>query len=530
MAVPEEIRKVERPVNTIVLDHGGNGIYRYAVLERTGCRRVGGSNRPVTGGTIGHIIDRKFGPCAAAPVSMSTVELKDYADAALIDSLGQDILQELCSVYDYKDALRIYCLAGLKVCYHGEPYKRLHLRYETSFFSEWYPSLAMSKNSICAFLNGIGSTYSRITAFMREHVRKSATGQDIIIDGTLKSDESCVNSLSHYSRKARTKGTRDITVLYAYGASDREPVCSKVYGGNVIDAVSFEDFLREMGLEYGIVLTDKGFPHSKVSEVYSKRPKLHYLSPLKRSDRRIEEHRLHDYDSMPAGDRDRDLLAKKVAVKGKNGGISYYLYSFYDRARASKEEADWFRHNKGKGFSNAELEDRKEKFGTVVFESDIDKDPMEIYRLYDSRWLVEEFFHYYKEEDDFDDTRVHLDASVYGSEFISFIASLLTARLVNRFDSLGLFKTASYKDIMTDLAQAKKIKSGEGDDKWLYVRLPEGIQDELRLLGLMEKKTEKAKGKPGRPKTEAVPIGPKRGRGRPLGSKNKPKTDAQNET
>ena len=36
----------------------------------------------------------------------------------------------------------------------------------------------------------------------------------------------------------------------------------------------------------------------------------------------------------------RDLLAKKVAVRDCKGNISYYLYSFYDRSRAAKEEAD----------------------------------------------------------------------------------------------------------------------------------------------------------------------------------------------
>ena len=44
MAVPEEIRKVERPKNTKVVDHGGTGLRRYAVIARTGCRRVNGKN------------------------------------------------------------------------------------------------------------------------------------------------------------------------------------------------------------------------------------------------------------------------------------------------------------------------------------------------------------------------------------------------------------------------------------------------------------------------------------------------------
>ena len=59
MAIPEEIRNVARPKNTIVVKRG-NGPLQYAVVERVGCKRVGESNIPVNGYTVGHIIDGSF--------------------------------------------------------------------------------------------------------------------------------------------------------------------------------------------------------------------------------------------------------------------------------------------------------------------------------------------------------------------------------------------------------------------------------------------------------------------------------------
>lgn len=525
MAVPAEIRSVERPVNTVVIDRGGNGAYRWAVVERVGCVRKNGFNQPVSGGTVGHIINLKFQPCTAAPVGMSECELKSYGDAVLIDTLGKSLLDDLLKFYDYKDAVRIFVLAALKVIHHGEPYKRMEQWYEKSYLSELYPSLALSKNTICTFLDNIGKACSRIGSFMKHRVEDIATGQDIIVDGTLKSDSSCVNSLSHFSRKARIKGTRDINVLYAYAADSKEPVCSKAYGGNVIDAVAFDDFISTCGLDYGILLTDKGFPHSKAARFFSARSNLHYLSPLKRDDKRIEAYDLHDYDVMPSSDKNRDLLAKKVPVKDPKGDVAYYLYSFYDRVRAAKEEADWFAHNKGKAFSKEVLDRKKREFGTIAFESDIDRETDAIYKLYDERWLVEEFFRRYKDEDEFYKTDVQDDTSVIGSEFISFIASVMTARLFNRFDQLGLFEDRSYKDLMCDLAQAMKVKSGP-NGQWLFVRLPMTIQEELQKLGLMEKPEEKPHRKPGRPRKNPVQVGPKRKPGRPKGSRNKPKAEA----
>ena len=49
-------------MNTVIVDRGGNGPKRYAVVERVGCRCIDGKNRPVDGKTVGHIIDGAFVP------------------------------------------------------------------------------------------------------------------------------------------------------------------------------------------------------------------------------------------------------------------------------------------------------------------------------------------------------------------------------------------------------------------------------------------------------------------------------------
>lgn len=58
MAVPAEIRVIERPKNTVVKKSGS----MWAVIERVGCVKKNGKNQPVEGKVIGHIIDGKFVP------------------------------------------------------------------------------------------------------------------------------------------------------------------------------------------------------------------------------------------------------------------------------------------------------------------------------------------------------------------------------------------------------------------------------------------------------------------------------------
>ena len=504
MAVPEEIRKVERPKNTIVVKRG-NGPRMYAVVERVGCRRVGNRNVPVNGRTVGYIMQGVF-VAYSDSVSQRKIELKDYADVVLIDTVSRSLLHELYAVYSVPDAMKIYVIALLRVCYPGVPYCRIDHYYEISWISTLLPGIGLGKNTLSTFLQNLGKSYSLIVSFMRRRVDAMTEDHHIAIDGTLKEDNSSVNSLSTYSRKARVKGTMDITVVFAYDINLKEPICSKVFAGNVLDCVSYQRFLSENGLSRGIVMTDKGFPKKEAQEAFKASPDLHWLNPIKRNDTRIKTHAMYSFRGM-LDDKNRDVLFKKEKL------ADCWLYSFYDRKKAAKEEADYFKHHKGQPFDARAMQESDERFGTIVFESDLDTDPLIIYKMYDERWLIEECFRYYKNVTDFDDTKVHSDYSVYGSEFVNFIASVMTARLLRKFEETGLFSEMTYYEIMSQLSSAKKVNT-KGNGEWEYVRTTRATEDTLVRLGLLPGPEERPR-KRGRPRKEIDPNAPKRSRGRP---------------
>lgn len=61
MSVPEAIRSVERPKNTVVIDTKRNGPKRYAVRERSYIKYISGGNpQPRNGKIVGHIIEGHF--------------------------------------------------------------------------------------------------------------------------------------------------------------------------------------------------------------------------------------------------------------------------------------------------------------------------------------------------------------------------------------------------------------------------------------------------------------------------------------
>lgn len=219
--------------------------------------------------------------------------------------------------------------------------------------------------------------------------------------------------------------------------------------------------------------------------------------------------------------------------KEKCVGTNKWLYSYRDSKKAAKEESDWLRRaKKNKTYSLDVLREKQKSFGTIVLECDLDLPPEIAYKAYDKRWEIELVMRYYKSACEFDETRVQDDYSVIGSEFIDFLSTLLTFRLLKEVDKAKLLDEHTYKKVMSILARAKKARVDNED--WQLVRMNPSHEEVLQKLDLIPKPEEPPKKKPGRPKgsknkaKQEQPSAPAtatgtRKRGRPPGSKNKPK-------
>ncbi len=499
MAIPKEVLAVERPTNTVVIAYGKNKDL-YAVRQRIGCKNVNGRHIPINGPTIGHIVDLTYVPISTdtnTDISESSVDLKDWANIVLCDRAFSFIKDELVNVYSIADSMKLYCIAVLRVCNPGIKDYELKEAYEDSFLSEIYPGVALSRNTVSKFLNDLGKSCSRITKFMRNRTEKVSMDHHLLVDGALKSDESEVNSLSDFSRKARTKGSRDISVLFAFDLEAMELVCSQCFPGNMLDATAYESFIRENGITKGIIVADKGFPSQAAESEFNAHPDLHYLNPIKRNSKLIESHDLHSYTGILSDNS--SILYRKEKCSGKDK----WLYSYRDAHKAHKEEQDWLaRAKKGGSYSFEELQKRQKSFGTVVLECDLDLSPETVYQAYSKRWEIELVMRFYKSACEFDETRVHDDYSVIGSEFCDFLSTLLTYRLINTFDKAKLLDQLTYKKIMSVLARAKKARVEDGS--WELVRLNKSHIQLLQGLDIIPKPEEPPKRKRGRPRKVTV--------------------------
>ena len=512
MGVSEKIRSVDRPKNTIVLDSGRDGVNRYSVRERLGVKYIkGGNPQPENGRVIGHIINEQF---VSLTDRMSDLpDCLSYGVAAFAKSISDDLFDDLLAVYPPNEAAMTMASAMLKVARPRIAANRYSTHYGRTFVSKYYPNVAMSKNSVGSLFKKLGMDGKKRKAFYASRIARVAPNHHIAIDGTLKQDTSTVNDLSAFSYKARVKGCKDVSVIYAYVIETMEPLCAEVFPGNCIDACSFSAFINDNNIKEGVLVADKGFPISSVAGDLKDRPNLHFISPLKRDDRRILENGMLGFDEVVTG-TDKSVVGKKEALK--DGG---YLYSFRDSYRASKEERSFITNSKKKkSFDSEKYMSHKDKYGLIVFESDLDLSLSQVYKCYEDRWLLELLFSLYKGEEGLDQTNVQGDYSLIGAEFVNFIATVMTSRMVRKAGDAKLLDVMTYGDLMDDLSSAWRQsdstdKPRSADKKWVHT-LP-SVLVLLEKLGLSEPLIKESK-KVGRPKKEKTePEKPKKPRGRP---------------
>lgn len=498
MAIPEEIRKVPRPANTVVVETGREGPNHYAVRERNGVKYVAGGNpQPQNGKVIGHIWNGEFVP-KEEKVVVDKPDCLSYGASALVKSVSEDILEDLMGAYAIKDAFTIMAIATLRIIKPSITNGRLASEYNRTFVCKDYPRIGISPNTVSSFIDHLGRNGKRRREFYQKRIMRVATEHHIAIDSMLKQNTSEVNDLSAFSYKARIKGCKDISVVYAYDVETMEPVCAEVFPGNFIDANAYRSFIVHNDIRQGIIITDKGFPPVRIINDLGDRPDLHFLTPIKRNDSRIFNNEMLSFTDVLEGVDDH-VLYKKKAIKGGR-----YLYSFKSARKASLEENTFLEiREKKHDFDINEYEKKRSISGVIVFESDLDIPPKTVYLSYADRWKLELVFRQYKNDLDLDHTNVQSDFSVIGSEFINFIATTMTCRIVQKAIAANLLNKMSFGDLMEDLRSAWRIVDAptpprSDDDYWVHT--PIYVFKELEALGLSIPTPVLPPKKPGRPR------------------------------
>lgn len=474
MAIPKEIREVERPKGTVIKYASGY----YYVVKRTSVYKEG-RRVPKDLGIVGKIIDGKFVENKQNVLkNQKEIDIKSYGETALFDQASKSVLEELKVVYDDETATKLYVIALLRATNNDLTNRDLKHEYEYNYISNTYPNISLSESSLPVFFEDIGAAYLRIEEFMRNRV-EACCGDTILVDGTLKSYNSKNSMFSDWSRKGRVKGSKDFSLLYSYDLNTCEPISSKPYTGNMIDATSFNDFVEHFKSKDNLFILDKGFWNSNDIEKMKKIENAKYIVPIKNNSKIVSDNNLLDNFQILTSYNDDVTLYNKVSVNDK----IYYAFKSKNDSLA-QENAYLEKQKKKNSFDNAKYNEKSKEFGIVIFESNYDTDPLNIYKAYESRWNIELMFNFYKNILNIEPTSVKNDYRLYATEFINYLSLIMASKVRKLLTEKKLLEKYSFKQIMRYLSKYKKCRVFDKRQEWVSSKLLGYIDDMVKKLGI----------------------------------------------
>ena len=343
MGVPQEIRAVPRPKNTVVIDTGGKGPLRYCVRERNKAVRTAKGFQPRNGKVIGHIVDGAFVPVSSR---MKAKERRTLGCALLAADLGADLRARLAAHLGDKDADLVLALASLGILHPDLGEDLRAAQYKASLASLVFPGLDLSEKSIHAL-------YAKIGKKGADELFRSlgqANGSDTSSYLLLMPME-CPATLAAFGKDACKDNGPGLCLALQDGDTGFEPVY-----GRLLDMKGESLPRAATGCDTGCTLFTASEASSESLRFLARERGLHYLVPVKWDDKLCKKLSFDDLEVVDGAD---------TPCRKKRSPDDEYLYAFAGSPAAPAKQAQ--SQTQGKKKKN-----KKARENVRVFRSDVD--------------------------------------------------------------------------------------------------------------------------------------------------------------
>ena len=477
MAYPEWVEKQRRPGTSIHCIRGKYYLYEVTSVYDKEKKRA----RAITKGYLGRITEeglippRKKAEQSKEEAPEDRYSVKEYGASSVLLEMGSTVHKRLREVFP-KEADEMMALAILRLV-EKSPFKRIGLLYEKSYLSELFPNLPLSSASLSGFLRSVGSKREKIVRFMNDMIDGS---EHILFDGTniiTKSENLDINRLGYNSHR---QFDPQINLLYAFSCEQRQPVYYRIVPGNVRDVSSFRQAVSEAGIRDVTVIADKGFG-SKANFEMLENEGLRYIVPLRRNNGAFDRAQLKTGDKNSF---DGHFMFQKRVVwyyEYVSDGARYIV--FQDSSLRMEEEKDYLQRVEAQ-HENYTMKGYMEKqydFGTILFRTNREDSPEEIYKLYKTRIEIEQAFDFLKNLMETDVVYLQDKYAVEGWAFINHLSLLLLYLVYSRLRAAKLLSKFSVEDFVVHLKYIHKIKI---KNAWVLSEISGKTQKLLNALGV----------------------------------------------
>lgn len=343
MSVPQDIRAVPRPKNTVVTDTGGKGPLRYCVRARTKAVRTAKGFQPRNGKVIGHIVDGAFVPVSSR---MKAKERRTLGCALLVADLGSDLRARLAAHLGDKDADIVLALASLDILYPDLGEDLRAAQYKASLASLVFPGLDLSEKSIHALYTKIGKKGADELFRSLGQANGSDTSSYLLL-----MPMECPATLAAFGKDACKDNGPGLCLALQGGDIGFEPVY-----GRLLDKKGESLPGAATCCDTGCTLFTASEASSESLRSLARERGLHYLVPVKRDDKLCKKLSFDDLEVVDGAD---------TPCRKKRSPDDEYLYAFAGNPAAPAKQAQ--SQTQGKKKKN-----KKARENVRVFRSDVD--------------------------------------------------------------------------------------------------------------------------------------------------------------
>ena len=412
-SVPENIRALKPKGTMVKAIHGKYYVYEYFHVKENDKWKT------KMGKLIGSI-DPTLGYVPNDSIEKDEITTVDFGEYFLSYSLSKNVLDDLKQVFNAKDAYTIYFLSLIHFVNGFTYIKNVNPLYKQSYLSVKYDSLSFGEKTISSLYDSLGRKQNKVNEFENLMIEKSS--KELAFDGHCIRSSSDDNELSEPGNKANVFKDDQINLLMAYDINTSRPVLSRVYCGGTLDKISVKDLIERKNLHSILFIVDKGFYSKENIDLFSSNDN-HYIIPLYSNHKK--------YKQITSSNKMEGLFVferskRRSTVEYHEETINDRTIIFYrDLSQNALESTDYLsKVEEGKYTMESYLE-KKESFGTIVLESNLNESAEEIYRLYKKRWMIETFYDYYKNRLDVNSLHLNDYYKTQGLSFIMLITSLI---------------------------------------------------------------------------------------------------------
>ena len=403
-----------------------------------------------------------------------------YGQYALLQALTQDILEKLRKCFPVKRAVQIYSYAMI-MCANGFlKVDQIDEFYRTSVLSLLYDDLSikMGYTALSGLLKELGMKGNPVKAF--EQMLIDECSGDVAIDGHVVRSASDNNDLSEPGYKYSELKESQVNILIAYDAKRKVPLMYRTFRGSVPDKASAVELIQSRRFCNVKFIVDGGFYSGTMIDLMSQNGNT-YIIPRSRSCQEFKRiKKTLDYSSgefvYRSGRKDTARIVYQEEYIDESTRI--IIFKDMDENNSKRKNYQQLMDLGEHKYTPEGYNKYCEWWGVYVLQTNTDEPASEVYSDYKSRWGIETYNNYVKNDAGFTGLKFQSYYEQRGFDFIMLVTGMMHSALNDAVRKLGKSSVSTF-DVLIRAGHMRMVLE---DSEW---RLHNTKTRDIALFGQM---------------------------------------------